>query len=165
MTKVLKLRQVYEMADRTVARNRKARHDYFIIETFESGIVLTGTEIKSVREGRINLKEGYALIRDGELWLTGVHISPYEKGSYYNHEPLRDRKLLMKRHEILRLHSRVREKGLTLVPLSVYIKDGKRAKVELALVKGKQLFDKRDAIAERDVKRAMERAVRRDDRD
>ncbi|NLM71971.1 MAG: SsrA-binding protein SmpB [Synergistaceae bacterium] len=156
---------MYEMADRTVARNRKARHDYFIIETFESGIVLTGTEIKSVREGRINLKEGYALIRDGELWLTGVHISPYEKGSYYNHEPLRDRKLLMKRHEILRLHSRVREKGLTLVPLSVYIKDGKRAKVELALVKGKQLFDKRDAIAERDVKRAMERAVRRDDRD
>ena len=153
------------MADRTVARNRKARHDYFIIETFESGIVLTGTEIKSVREGRINLKEGYALIRDGELWLTGVHISPYEKGSYYNHEPLRDRKLLMKRHEILRLHSRVREKGLTLVPLSVYIKDGKRGKGERALVKGKQLFDKREAIAERDVKRAMERAVRRDDRD
>jgi SsrA-binding protein len=113
----------------------------------------------------VNLKEGYALIREGELWLTGVHISPYEKGSYYNHEPLRDRKLLMKRHEILRLFSRVREKGLTLVPLSVYIKDGKRAKVELALVKGKQLFDKRDAIAERDVKRAMERAVRRDERD
>ncbi len=153
------------MADRTVAQNRKARHDYFIIETFECGIVLTGTEIKSVREGRVNLKEGYAVIREGELWLTGVHISPYEKGSYYNHEPLRDRKLLMKRHEILRLFSRVREKGLTLVPLSVYIKDGKRAKVELALVKGKQLFDKRDAIAERDVKRAMERAVRRDERD
>ena len=153
------------MADRTLAQNRKARHDYFIIETFECGIVLTGTEIKSVREGKVNLKEGYALIREGELWLTGVHISPYEKGSYYNHEPLRDRKLLMKRHEILRLFSRVREKGLTLVPLSVYIKDGKRAKVELALVKGKQLFDKRDAIAERDVKRAMERAVRRDERD
>ena len=153
------------MADRTVAQNRKARHDYFIIETFECGIVLTGTEIKSVREGKVNLKEGYALIREGELWLTGVHISPYEKGSYYNHEPLRDRKLLMKRHEILRLFSRVREKGLTLVPLSVYIKDGKRAKVELALVKGTQLFDKRDAIAERDVKRAMERAVRRDERD
>lgn len=153
------------MADRTVAQNRKARHDYFIIETFECGIVLTGTEIKSVREGRVNLKEGYAVIRECELWLTGVHISPYEKGSYYNHEPLRDRKLLMKRHEILRLFSRVREKGLTLVPLSVYIKDGKRAKVELALVKGKQLFDKRDAIAERDVKRAMERAVRRDERD
>ena len=153
------------MADRTVAQNRKARHDYFIIETFECGIVLTGTEIKSVREGKVNLKEGYAVIRECELWLTGVHISPYEKGSYYNHEPLRDRKLLMKRHEILRLFSRVREKGLTLVPLSVYIKDGKRAKVELALVKGKQLFDKRDAIAERDVKRAMERAVRRDERD
>ncbi len=153
------------MPDRKVAQNRKARHDYFVLETFECGIVLTGTEIKSVRDGKINLKEGYALIRDGELWLTGVHISPYEKGSYYNHDPLRDRKLLMKKHEIVRLFSKVREKGLTLVPLSVYIKDGKRAKVELALARGKQLFDKRDAIAERDVKRSMERAVRRSDRD
>ena len=153
------------MPDRKVAQNRKARHDYFVLETFECGIVLTGTEIKSVRDGKINLKEGYALIRDGELWLTGVHISPYEKGSYYNHDPLRDRKLLMKKHEIVRLFSKVREKGLTLVPLSVYIKDGKRAKVELALARGKQLFDKRDAIAERDVKRSIERAVRRSDRD
>ena len=153
------------MPDRKVAQNRKARHDYFVLETFECGIVLTGTEIKSVRDGKINLKEGYALIKDGELWLTGVHISPYEKGSYYNHDPLRDRKLLMKKHEIVRLFSKVREKGLTLVPLSVYIKDGKRAKVELALARGKQLFDKRDAIAERDVKRSMERAVRRSDRD
>ncbi|MFA7621399.1 MAG: SsrA-binding protein SmpB [Aminobacteriaceae bacterium] len=153
------------MPDHKVAQNRKARHDYFVLETFECGIVLTGTEIKSVRDGKINLKEGYALIKDGELWLTGVHISPYEKGSYYNHDPLRDRKLLMKKHEIVRLFSKVREKGLTLVPLSVYIKDGKRAKVELALARGKQLFDKRDAIAERDVKRSIERAVRRSDRD
>ncbi|MGI6784537.1 MAG: SsrA-binding protein SmpB [Aminivibrio sp.] len=153
------------MTNRTVAQNRKARHDYFILETFECGIVLTGTEIKSVRDGRVNLREGYAVIRDGELWLTGVHISPYEKGSYYNHEPLRDRKLLMKRHEILRLFSRVREKGLTLVPLSMYIKEGKRAKVELALVKGKQLHDKRDSIAEKDAKRDMERAVRQKMRD
>ena len=153
------------MADRTVAQNRKARHDYFVLETFECGIVLTGTEIKSVRDGKINLKEGYALIRGGEIWLVGVHISPYEKGSYYNHEPLRDRKLLMKHHEILRLFSKVREKGLTLVPLSVYLKEGKRAKVELALVKGKLLHDKRDSLAERDAKRDIERAVRRSDRD
>ena len=153
------------MADRTVAQNRKARHDYFVLETFECGIVLTGTEIKSVRDGKINLKEGYALIRGGELWLVGVHISPYEKGSYYNHEPLRDRKLLMKHHEIFRLFSKVREKGLTLVPLSVYLKEGKRAKVELALVKGKLLHDKRDSLAERDAKRDIERAVRRSDRD
>ena len=153
------------MADRTVAQNRKARHDYFVLETFECGIVLTGTEIKSVRDGKVNLKEGYAVIRGGELWLVGVHISPYEKGSYYNHEPLRDRKLLMKRHEILRLFAKVREKGLTLVPLSVYLKEGKRAKVELALVKGKLLHDKRDSLAERDAKRDIERAVRRSDRD
>ena len=148
------------MANRTVAQNRKARHDYFILETFECGIVLTGTEIKSVRAGKMNLKEGYAVIRNGELWLVGVHISPYEKGGYYNHEPLRDRKLLMRKNEILRLFSRVREKGLTMVPLSVYLKDGKRAKVELALAKGKMLHDKRDSIAERDAKRDMERAVR-----
>ena len=153
------------MADRTVAQNRKARHDYFILETFECGIVLTGTEIKSVRDGKVNLKEGYALIRNGELWLVGVHISPYEKGSYYIHEPLRDRKLLMKKHEILRLFSKVREKGLTLVPLSVYLKEGRRAKVELAMVKGKLLHDKRDSIAERDAKRDMERAVRQRNRD
>ena len=153
------------MDNRTVAQNRKARHDYFILETFECGIVLTGTEIKSVRDGKVNLKEGYALIRDGELWLVGVHISPYEKGSFYNHDPLRDRKLLMKRHEILRLFSRVREKGLTLVPLSVYLKEGKRAKVELALVKGKLLHDKRDDLMERDARRDMERAVRRRDRE
>jgi len=153
------------MADRTVAQNRKARHDYFILETFECGIVLTGTEIKSVRDGKVNLKEGYALIRNGELWLVGVHISPYEKGSYYNHEPLRDRKLLMRKNEILRLFSKVREKGLTLVPLSVYLKEGRRAKVELALVKGKLLHDKRDSIAERDAKRDIERAVRQRNRD
>ena len=153
------------MADRTVAQNRKARHDYFILETFECGIVLTGTEIKSVRDGKVNLKEGYALIRNGELWLVGVHISPYEKGSYYNHEPVRDRKLLMKKNEILRLFAKVREKGLTLVPLSVYLKEGRRAKVELALVKGKLLHDKRDTIAERDAKRDMERAVRQRNRE
>ncbi|NLB84058.1 MAG: SsrA-binding protein SmpB [Synergistaceae bacterium] len=153
------------MADKRVAQNRKARHDYFILETFECGIVLTGTEIKSVRDGKVNLKEGYALIRNGELWLVGVHISPYEKGSYYNHDPIRDRKLLMKKNEILRLFSKVREKGLTLVPLSVYIKEGKLAKLELALVKGKMLHDKRDSLSERDAKRDMERSLKERSKD
>lgn len=147
-------------SNNTVAQNRKARHDYFILDTFECGIVLTGTEIKSVRAGNLNLKDSYASLENGELWLLGVHISPYEKGTYYNHEPERNRKLLMHKHEILRLRNKIREKGLTLVPLSVYIKDGKRAKVELALVKGRTTHDKRDMIADRDAKRTMARAVR-----
>ena len=145
---------------KTVAQNRKARHDYFILDAFECGIVLTGTEIKSVRAGNLNLKDSYASIENGEMWLYGVHISPYEKGTYYNHEPERDRKLLMHRHEITRLNSKMREKGLTLVPLSVYIKEGKRAKVELGLVKGRTTHDKRDMIADRDAKRTIARAVR-----
>ncbi|MBQ9527909.1 MAG: SsrA-binding protein SmpB [Fretibacterium sp.] len=144
-----------------VAQNRKARHDYFILDTFECGIVLTGTEIKSVRAGNLNLKDSYASLEDGELWLLGMHISPYEKGTYYNHEPERRRKLLLHRHELIRLRGKIREKGLTLVPLSVYIKDGRRAKVELALAQGKSAHDKRDAIADRDAKRDMARAVRR----
>ena len=151
--------------NKTVALNRKARHDYFILDTFECGIVLTGTEIKSVRAGNLNLKDSYASLENGEILLVGVHISPYEKGSYYNHEPERDRKLLMHKHEILRLRNKTREKGLTLVPLSVYIKDGKRAKVELALVKGRTTHDKRDMIADRDAKRTIARAVRGKGRD
>ena len=145
---------------RTVAQNRKARHDYFILEAFECGIVLTGTEIKSVRNGNLNLKDSYASLENGELWLFGVHISPYEKGTYYNHEPERDRKLLVHKHELIRLRNKIREKGLTLVPLSVYIKDNKRAKVELGLVKGRTSHDKRDMIAERDANRTIARAVR-----
>ncbi len=151
--------------DKKVAVNRKARHDYFILDSFECGIVLTGTEIKSVRAGNLNLKDSYASIENGELWLYGVHISPYEKGTYYNHEPERDRKLLLHRHEIIRLQSKTREKGLTLVPLSVYIKDGKRAKVELGLAKGRTTHDKRDMIADRDAKRDIARAVRGKGRD
>jgi SsrA-binding protein len=149
------------LPNKTVAQNRKARHDYFIIDAFECGIVLTGTEIKSVRAGNLNLKDSYASLEGGELWLTGMHISPYDKGTYYNHEPERDRKLLLHRHELIRLRGKIREKGLTLVPLSVYIKDGRRAKVELALVRGKTAHDKRDAIADRDAKRDIARAVRR----
>ena len=151
--------------DKKVAVNRKARHDYFILDSFECGIVLTCTEIKSVRAGNLNLKDSYASIENGEIWLYGVHISPYEKGTYYNHEPERDRKLLLHRHEITRLNSKTREKGLTLVPLSVYIKDGKRAKVELGLAKGRTTHDKRDMIADRDAKRDIARAVRGKGRD
>lgn len=148
------------MSNKTVAQNRKARHDYFIFDTYECGIALTGTEIKSVRAGNLNLKDSYASFEKGELWLTGVHISPYDKGTYYNHEPERDRKLLLHKRELIKLKNKIREKGLTLVPLSVYIKDGRRAKVELALARGKTAHDKRDALAERDAKRDIARAVR-----
>jgi SsrA-binding protein len=152
------------VTSKVAAQNRKARHDYFILDTLECGIVLTGTEIKSVRAGNLNLKDSYASIEKGELWLVGMHVSPYEKGSFYNHEPERQRKLLANKHELIRLNGKIREKGLTLIPLSVYIKDGRRAKVELALAKGKTTYDKRDAIAERDAKRDIARAVRHKDR-
>ncbi|MCL2010322.1 MAG: SsrA-binding protein SmpB [Synergistaceae bacterium] len=153
------------MSNKIVAQNRKARHDYFIIDTLECGIVLTGTEIKSVRAGNLNLKDSYASVENNELWLVGMHISPYEKGSYYNHDPERNRKLLLNRNELIRLKGKTREKGLTLVPLSVYLKDGRRAKIELAVAKGKTSYDKRDAIAERDAKRDMARATRRKGRE
>ncbi|MDR1620944.1 MAG: SsrA-binding protein SmpB [Synergistaceae bacterium] len=158
------IKEEIDVAGKIVAQNRKARHDYFILESLECGIVLTGTEIKSIRAGNLNLKDSYASIDKGELWLVGLHVSPYEKGSYYNHEPERDRKLLVNKHELIRLNGKIREKGLTLVPLSVYIKDGRRAKIELALAKGKTTYDKRDAIAERDAKRDMARAVRHKNR-
>jgi len=149
------------MAKTVVARNKKARHDYFIIETYEAGIQLTGTEIKSVRSGKVNLKDGYARIIGSEVWLYNVHISPYERGTYYNHDPLRPRKLLLRSEEIKRLIGKIKEKGLTLVPLEMYLKDNKWAKIELALVKGKTKHDKRESIAERDAKRAMEKALKR----
>ena len=147
--------------DKTVAQNRKARHDYFIIDSFEAGIVITGTEIKSLREGRANLKDGFATIEKGELWLYNVHISPYDHGTIYNKDPLRPRKLLVHKSEIRKLLEKTREKGFTLVPLKIYIKEGKRAKLELAIAKGKQLHDKRDSAAERDASREIDRAVRR----
>jgi len=146
--------------DKTVAQNRKARHDYFIVDSFETGIVLTGTEIKSLREGRANLKDGYAQIRNGELWLQNVHISPYDNGTHYNVDPLRTRKLLVHKREMIKLTQRTKEQGFTLVPLKLYIKQGRWAKCELALAKGKQLHDKREAMAERDAQREMERAAK-----
>lgn len=147
--------------DKTVAQNRKARHEYFILGSFEVGIVLSGTEIKSVRDGRVNLKDGFAAVERGELWLYNVHISPYEKGTIYNEDPLRARKLLVHKAEIRRFVEKTREKGLTLVPLKMYLKEGRRAKIELAVAKGKQLHDKRDSAAERDAEREMSRALRR----
>ncbi len=142
-----------------LAQNRKARHLYFIEDTFEAGIVLQGTEVKSVRAGRANLKESYARVEEGELFLYNMHISPYEPGNRFNHDPLRTRKLLMHRREINRLTGYVQEKGYTLVPLSIYLSRG-RIKIELALAKGKKDFDKRRSIAEKDAKREMERAFK-----
>lgn len=141
-----------------LATNRKARHDYFIEETLEAGIVLTGTEVKSIRQGRLNLKDSYALIRDGEVFLDGVHISPYEQGNIFNVDPERRRKLLLHRHEILRLKRQLDQKGLTLVPLRVYLVRG-RVKVELGLARGKKLYDKRETIAKRDADRRMRQSL------
>jgi SsrA-binding protein len=142
-----------------VAANRKAMHDYTIEDAYEAGVVLTGTEIKSVRAGRVNLRDGYVQIKDGEAWLLNVHISPYDFGNRENHEPKRERKLLLHRQEIRRLQSKVNERGWTIVPLRVYLKEG-RAKVEIALARGKRLYDKRDAVAERDMDRDLQRAVK-----
>lgn len=142
-----------------VAENRKARHDYHIHETYEAGIALTGTEVKSLRAGKANLKDSYARVDGGELMLHNMHISPYDQGNRFNHEPLRTRKLLMHRYEINKLVGKTREKGYTLVPLKLYFTRG-RAKVELGLASGKQLYDKRQDIAERDAKREMDRAFR-----
>ncbi len=148
-----------ESDTQNIADNRKARHDYFIEEAFEAGIALQGTEVKSLRAGRVNLRDGYAQVMNGEIFLENVHISPYEQGNRFNHEPLRKRKLLMHKGEILRLFGQVREKGYTLVPLRMYFKKG-RAKVEIGLAKGKKAYDKRDDIAARDVQREMARAMR-----
>ncbi|MGQ9496833.1 MAG: SsrA-binding protein SmpB [Desulfotomaculales bacterium] len=148
------------MSVKVVCQNRKAWHDYQILETYEAGMVLTGTEVKSLRAGRANLKDSFARIGDGELWLENMHISPYEQGNRFNHDPKRARKLLMHKREIMRLWGRTREKGLTLVPLKVYFKDG-RAKVELALARGKKVYDKREEIARREARRELERALRR----
>lgn len=148
-----------DRANRTLAENRKARHDYFIEETYEAGIALTGTEIKSVRAGRVNLRDSYAQVKNGEMWLMNVHIATYDQGGYVTHDPMRPRKLLLHRKEINRLAGALTEKGLTLVPLRMYLKNN-RAKVELALAKGKKLYDKRDSIAERDARRDVERALR-----
>lgn len=143
----------------TIARNKKAHHDYFIEETYETGIVLQGTEVKAVRERKVNLKDSFARVENGELFLYNMHISPYEQGNQFNHEPTRTRKLLMHKKEIRRLIGLTREKGYTLVPLSVYLKEGK-VKIELALCKGKAKHDKREAIKKKTAQREMEKAFK-----
>ncbi|MBO8173299.1 MAG: SsrA-binding protein SmpB [Bacillaceae bacterium] len=142
-----------------VAQNKKARHDYFIEETFEAGIVLTGTEIKSIRAGRVNLKDSFARIHNGEVFLHNMHISPYEKGNRFNHEPLRTRKLLLHRKQIDKLIGMTKEKGYSLVPLDIHLNRG-YAKINLALAKGKKLYDKRESMKKRDAKREIERAFK-----
>ncbi|MGI6091851.1 MAG: SsrA-binding protein SmpB [Negativicutes bacterium] len=148
-----------EKSIKIVAENRKARHDYHIHETYEAGIALTGTEVKSLRAGKANLKDSYARIDNSELMLHNMHISPYDQGNRFNHEPLRTRKLLMHRYEINKLVGKTQEKGYTLVPLKLYFTRG-RAKVEIALATGKKNYDKRQDIAERDAKREIDRAFR-----
>lgn len=142
-----------------IAENRKARHDYTIEESFEAGIELKGTEVKSMRAGRANLKESFAVIENGELYLYGMHISPYEHGNIFNVEPMRPRRLLMHKSEIMRLLGKTKEQGLTLVPLKAYFNKDK-IKIELALAKGKKLYDKREAAAEKSAKREIEKAMK-----
>ena len=141
------------------AQNRKARHDYYVQEKYEAGIELAGTEVKSVRAGTLNLKDSYCSVKDGEIFVLGLHISPYEKGNIFNKDPVRPRRLLMHKREIRKLHALVKQDGFTLVPLSVYFKVA-RVKVEVGLCKGKKNYDKRDAAAQRDAKREMDRAMK-----
>ncbi len=148
------------MPSRDVATNRQASHRYHLLERWECGLVLQGTEVKALRDGKAQIKDGYASVRDGEVWLHNVHIPPYGPASRENHEPERPRKLLMHKREIDRLIGKTREKGLTLVPTRLYFSDG-RAKVEIALARGKDVGDKRQSIKEREMKREMERAIRR----
>ena len=144
---------------KTIADNRKARHDYFVLESYEAGIELTGTEVKSIREGGLNLKDSWISIDDGEAYIKQMHISPYEKGNIFNKDPLRTRKLLMHKREIMKLLGQVKQDGLTLIPISVYFK-GSRVKVQVGLCKGKKLHDKRDAMAQRDAKRTIDRELK-----
>ena len=144
---------------KTIAQNKKAFHDYFIEEKYECGIELAGTEVKSLRLGQVNIKDSYASVENGEIWLKGMHISPYEKGNIFNRDPLRERRLLMHKYEIRKLIGATTIKGYSLIPLSVYLKNGK-VKVELALAKGKKLYDKRQDIAKKDAQRSEERAMK-----
>jgi len=146
-------------AGKVITVNRKARHDYFVLETFEAGIELVGTEVKSLRQGGVNLKDSWCSIDNGEMFIKGMHISPYEKGNIFNKDPFRVRKLLLHKKEIMRLFGKVKQEGLTLIPLSLYFLNS-RVKVELGLCKGKQLHDKRDAMAKRDAKREIDRAMK-----
>ena len=147
-------------AERSIAENRKARHDYFIEDVIETGIVLTGTEVKSLRLGRVNLRDSFARLIDGEMYLFNCHIAPYEFGNRWNHEPYRNRKLLLHRKQIRELGQMVKQKGLTLVPLRLYFDEHGRVKLALAVARGKKLFDKRDSMASKDAARQIERTMK-----
>ncbi len=153
----------HQLGVKTISQNRKAYHDYFVEEKVECGIALFGTEVKSIRQGRVNLKESWAQVRKGEIWVEGMHISPYEQGNIFNRDPLRSRKLLLHRNEIRKLDSQVMKQGFTLVPLEMYLKDG-RVKILLGLCKGKKLHDKRDAMAQKDSDREIQRVMRQKQR-
>jgi SsrA-binding protein len=155
---------VKPIGTKLIAQNKKAYHDYHIEETVEAGIVLTGTEVKSLRAGRVNLRDSYAAMEKGELFLIGTHISPYEQGNIFNHDPLRPRKLLLHARELRRLYGKVQVAGYTLVPTKLYFKDG-RVKVEVGLAKGKTTYDKRQTLAKKEAQREMERAFKGRDRD
>lgn len=144
---------------KTIAQNKKARHDYFVEETYEAGIELCGTEVKSLRAGRVNLKDSWCSIVDGEIFVNGMHISPYEQGNIFNRDPMRVRRLLMHKKEILKLYGTVKQMGYSLIPISLYFKDSK-VKLQVGLCKGKKLYDKRADMAERSAKRDMERAIK-----
>lgn len=148
-----------EQSIKQISKNRKAYHDYFVEESFEAGIELFGTEVKSIRQGTMNLKDSYCTIKDGEIFVRGMHISPYEKGNIFNKDPLRVRKLLMHKREIIKLFNAIKQEGLTVIPLSVYLK-GQRVKVQVGLCKGKKLYDKREDASRRDAKREMDRAMK-----
>ncbi len=145
--------------NKIIAQNKKAWHEYFVDEKYEAGIALYGTEVKSIRAGGVNLKDAYCDIKDGEIFVKGMHISPYEQGNIFNKDPLRDKKLLMHKREIMKLHGLVSQKGLTLIPLSLYF-SGSHVKVEVGLCRGKKLYDKRDDAAKRDADRVIERSMR-----
>jgi len=145
---------------RDLVTNRKAYHDYHILETYEAGIALAGTEVKSIREGKANLKDSFARVENGEIFIYNMHVSPYEKGNIFNKDPLRPRKLLMHKREIMRLYGLVKEKGLTLIPLKLYLNERGKIKVELALAKGKTLYDKREDIKRKDAEREVEKAFK-----
>lgn len=148
------------MNEKTITKNRKAQRDYFLLEFYEAGLVLKGSEIKSIRAGQISLNEAYIRVDRDEAWLIDAHVAPYDQASIYNHDPRRPRKLLLHKKEIQNLWNEVRQKGVTIIPIRVYLKEGK-AKVEIAIAKGKKQYDKRQAIAKRDVERELERQVRR----
>ncbi len=150
-------------AKKTIAQNKKARHDYFIEQTFEAGIVLSGTEVKSIRQGKVTIKESYAIIKGGEVFIFGMHVSPYEQGNIFNKDPLRDRKLLLHRFEINKLIGSIQQKGMSLVPIELYFRHGK-VKLELGLGKGKKLYDKREDLAKKDAMREIDRKMKESNR-